>query len=125
METGAVALFCSLAVLSVLRSCDPLTGAAASTRLLLSGGIALALGVLTRDDVIIVAALALAIIIAAGIYAYVILSNGRVAVDNASVKAPLITLGPSAPGLLQAVYVKEGDTIAANVPVATLSRMCR
>ena len=58
METGLVALTCSLGVLAALRSCDPLTGASSRRWLLVSGGVTFALGVLTRDDVIIVGAVA-------------------------------------------------------------------
>ena len=60
METGLVALLCSLGVLTVLRSCDPRTDARVSVRLQLMAGILLALGVLTRDDVIIVAGIVVA-----------------------------------------------------------------
>jgi len=56
METGLVAFLCSLAVLISLRACDPLTSSRTSQGLLLTGGLVLALGVLTRDDVLVVAA---------------------------------------------------------------------
>lgn len=60
-----------------------------------------------------------AVIIVAGVVgAYLILSNNRVSIDTASIKAPLIDLAPTSAGRLNAVYVNEGDTVAANTPVA-------
>jgi hypothetical protein len=59
------------------------------------------------------------VIIALGVIAaYIISTSGRIAVDTASIEAPLISLTTAAPGHLDAVYVKVGDTIAANTPVA-------
>lgn len=62
--------------------------------------------------------IALVILAAGGIAAYLIVAGNRVAIDTASVSAPLITLAPTGAGRLNAVYVNEGDTISANTPVA-------
>lgn len=59
-----------------------------------------------------------AFIVLSGIAAYYILSASRVYVDSATITAPLIELAPTAPGTLTATYVKEGDYVAANTPVA-------
>src|SRR6185369_2320300 len=61
---------------------------------------------------------ALVIIAAGAIAAYIIANQGRIAVDTASIQAPLISLTSAAPGHLDTVYVKVGDTVAANAPVA-------
>ncbi len=61
---------------------------------------------------------ALIIIAAASALAYMLVSNGRVYVDTASITAPLIGLAPTAAGELNALYVQEGDTVPANTPVA-------
>lgn len=44
--------------------------------------------------------------------------SSYVAVDNSQVIAPTINIGPQAAGILQEVYVKPGDTVTANEPVA-------
>lgn len=45
-------------------------------------------------------------------------SSTRVQIDSSLISAPLISLSPTAPGQLQETYVNEGDTVAANTPVA-------
>src|SRR4051812_25830064 len=71
-----------------------------------------------RTKLIRYGATGLIIIIASGVAAYYIMNNSRVYVDSAIVTAPLIQLAPTSPGILSALYVKEGDYVAANVPVA-------
>lgn len=61
---------------------------------------------------------ALLIIAAAGVIAYLISTNKEVAIDTASISAPLINLSPVSSGRLNAVYANEGDTLSANAPVA-------
>ncbi len=61
---------------------------------------------------------ALFIVAAAGITAYLISASREVAIDTASISAPLINLSPVLPGRLNAVYVNEGDILPANSPVA-------
>ena len=60
----------------------------------------------------------LVILIGAGVGAYFIVMTHRVAIDTASITAPIIDLAPVADGRLNAVYVQEGDIVAANAPVA-------
>ena len=60
----------------------------------------------------------LLILVAGFTASYLILSGNRVYIENASIIAPLITLSPTTAGRLNAVYVNEGDTLAANTPVA-------
>ncbi|HVY68101.1 MAG TPA: HlyD family efflux transporter periplasmic adaptor subunit [Patescibacteria group bacterium] len=45
-------------------------------------------------------------------------SSTRVKIDDSLISAPVIELSPTAGGQLQEVYVNEGDTVAANTPVA-------
>jgi multidrug resistance efflux pump len=46
-------------------------------------------------------------------------SNSQyVYIENSTVQAPQIALSPSTPGVLEAVYVNEGDTVQANQTVA-------
>jgi len=70
-----------------------------------------------RKRLIIVGSVAF-IIIAAGVTgAYFILISNRVAIDSASITAPLINLAPASPGLLDAVYIQEGDFVKPNTPL--------
>ncbi|MEJ0021601.1 MAG: HlyD family efflux transporter periplasmic adaptor subunit [Candidatus Doudnabacteria bacterium] len=59
----------------------------------------------------------LALVIAAGVL-YLQMSNSRVGIDTSIINAPSIVLSPNASGVLQQVYVHEGDEVAANTPVA-------
>jgi multidrug resistance efflux pump len=61
---------------------------------------------------------ALAILIVGGIAIYFIIANRSVYIDTATINAPLIALTPMSAGPLNAVYVNEGDVVAANTPVA-------
>ncbi len=45
-------------------------------------------------------------------------TSGTVFIENSYLEAPVVNLSPSAPGTLNALYVKEGDTIAQNTQVA-------
>jgi multidrug resistance efflux pump len=63
---------------------------------------------------IIVAIIAAAV--GGGIYFWV--SSQRLYVDQATIQAPEIDLSPSSPGVLQDVYVNEGDEVPANFTVA-------
>ena len=52
--------------------------------------------------------------------AYLMVTNGRVSVDTASIQAPLISLTSAVPGTLDTVYVHAGDMVASNQPVASV-----
>lgn len=54
---------------------------------------------------------------AAGII-YWRLSAGSVYIENSDIEAPSIALAPTVSGKLEEVYIHEGDTVLANVPVA-------
>ena len=45
-------------------------------------------------------------------------SYGTVYIENSQIDAPIINLSPNTAGTLNALYVKEGDTINENAPVA-------
>ena len=53
-----------------------------------------------------------------GAFAYLSAANKTVYIDKAQIEAPAVDLGPSAPGILEAVYVAEGDIVAPNTVVA-------
>lgn len=63
-------------------------------------------------------AVAIVLVAGAGGFAYWQVQAQRVYVDTASVQAPEIALAPSQPGVLQEVFVQEGDQVAANAAVA-------
>lgn len=54
--------------------------------------------------------------IGGGLYYYV--NSKTVYIDLSQIQAPLINLSPANAGVLQALYVNPGDTVAANQPVA-------
>jgi multidrug resistance efflux pump len=60
--------------------------------------------------------LAIAAIAAGAIYWYT--NSQYVYVDTSSINAPEILLSPFSPGILEAVYVNEGDTVTVNQTVA-------
>jgi multidrug resistance efflux pump len=53
-----------------------------------------------------------------GLFIYWRMVSGKVNIDNSSIEAPIINLSSSTPGILEDVYVKEGDVVSANTPVA-------
>jgi multidrug resistance efflux pump len=55
-------------------------------------------------------------VIGGGAYWYV--SGKTVYIDQSIVQAPTINLSPNNSGVLQAVFVKEGDMVTANEPIA-------
>jgi len=59
------------------------------------------------------------LLLAAGIIYWEVTSS-RVAIDSASIMAPLIDLSPSQPGVLQSVAVQPGDSVPAEAVVAQI-----
>jgi multidrug resistance efflux pump len=53
-----------------------------------------------------------------GVFLYWQTQKNTVSIENSNLDAPIINLAPSSPGVLNALYVKEGDKIGANVQVA-------
>lgn len=49
---------------------------------------------------------------------YLAVSSKTIAIDKAQIEAPMVTLTATVPGILRAVYVKEGDIIPPNTVVA-------
>ena len=43
---------------------------------------------------------------------------GKVVIENSSIQAPVINLSSSTPGILSEIYVKVGDVVSDNTPVA-------
>lgn len=73
---------------------------------------------LLRRRLIIYGGIGLVILVAAGVYAYMLSSNREIAITSSTISAPLIDLSPISNGRLNAVYVNEGDTVPVNTPVA-------
>jgi multidrug resistance efflux pump len=71
-----------------------------------------------RRTWIITAAVALVIAFGATGLIYWYVTSARLYVDTSSIEAPEIDLAPSAPGILENVYVQEGDEVPANTTVA-------
>jgi multidrug resistance efflux pump len=55
-------------------------------------------------------------IVGGGLYFYV--NSKTIYIDQSQIEAPLINLSPDDSGVLQAVYVQDGDTVTADEPVA-------
>ena len=72
----------------------------------------------TRRTWILTGLVALIIIVAAVGSIYWRITSMRISIDTASIEAPEIDLSPSTPGILEDVYVNEGDSVAANTTVA-------
>lgn len=53
-----------------------------------------------------------------GAFTFWKMTVGQIKTDNASIQAPIINLSPTTPGSLESIYVKVGDNITANTPVA-------
>jgi len=60
----------------------------------------------------------LIVVIAIGGFAYWQYHSTRILIDKAQITAPEIDLGPSAPGVLQEVFVRVGDEVPADTVVA-------
>jgi multidrug resistance efflux pump len=53
-----------------------------------------------------------------GAFTFWKMTVGQIKTDNASIEAPIINLSPTTLGSLESIYVKVGDNITANTPVA-------
>jgi multidrug resistance efflux pump len=60
------------------------------------------------------------ILVLTGIATYQILNN-RIVIDTAEIYAPTISLAPSSPGILEKVYVSEGDEVSKHKIVALIN----
>jgi multidrug resistance efflux pump len=58
------------------------------------------------------------VIASCGIGAYLYLSSQYVYIDQSVIQAPIISLAPSVSDVLQEVYVKDGDTVTVDQPIA-------
>lgn len=70
-----------------------------------------------NEIVLIVFAIFVISTIVGGIIYYQI-STSRIYVDSSIIEAPIISLGPTAPGILTNVFVKEGQSVLPNTIVA-------
>ena len=52
---------------------------------------------------------------------YIFDSQGRVSIDTSEISAPIINLAPATPGVLEKVFVKEGQAVPADMVVAQVS----
>lgn len=71
-----------------------------------------------RKKLIIWIIVALVVIGGAGGGLYYYVNSKTVYIDLSQIQAPLINLSPTNSGVLQAMYVNPGDTVAANQPIA-------
>jgi multidrug resistance efflux pump len=53
-----------------------------------------------------------------GLFLFWQVSSSTVYIENSNLEAPIINLAPSSAGVLNALYVKEGDIVQPNSPVA-------
>jgi multidrug resistance efflux pump len=53
-----------------------------------------------------------------GLFLFWQVSSSTVFIENSNLEAPVINIAPSSPGVLNALYVKEGDVVGANTPIA-------
>jgi multidrug resistance efflux pump len=74
----------------------------------------------SNNSRVIVLAVLIVVVIGGGIggSVYFAASSKTVYIDNAQIEAPVVDLGPNSSGILQAVYVSEGDVVAPNTVVA-------
>lgn len=52
---------------------------------------------------------------------YLVVQGGRVYTENAQIQAPIISLSPTQSGVLEQVYVKEGDIVTEGMTVAKVA----
>ena len=45
---------------------------------------------------------------------------GKVSIENSLIEAPIISLSPSSPDILEEIYVKPGDKVLPNTPIAKI-----
>lgn len=55
-----------------------------------------------------------------GLFIFWRTSSGKVNIENSSIDAPIINLSSSTSGILEDVYVHEGDSVTPNTPVAKI-----
>lgn len=58
------------------------------------------------------------ILLCLGVFIFIRVTKGQIRSDNALIDAPIISLSSSVPGILEEIYVKVGDNILPNTPVA-------
>lgn len=73
-----------------------------------------------RKTWIITILICLVLVALGGGLAYFKISSSRVYTDTAIITAPTTVLAPTTAGVLEALYVNEGDMVPANTPVARI-----
>ncbi len=53
-----------------------------------------------------------------GVFLFWISTRNTISIENSALVAPVVNISPSLPGVLNALYVKEGDKVEANAQVA-------
>ncbi|MBU6370894.1 MAG: efflux RND transporter periplasmic adaptor subunit [Patescibacteria group bacterium] len=64
---------------------------------------------------VIIIALVIALLF---IFLYWLATRDTIFIENSYLDAPIATIAPTSPGILSALYAKEGDTVGVNTPVA-------
>jgi multidrug resistance efflux pump len=74
----------------------------------------------TFERRVMILAAAVIIVIGGGVAAtsYFLVSSGQVSIDKSQIEAPQVDLAPTVSGILQNIFVEEGQTIAPNTVVA-------
>lgn len=79
-----------------------------------------AIGLVTRHPLMADAVVILIIIALAGGFLYWEGLQNRISVEKAEISAPVIALGPSAPGIIDKFYVQEGDSVLHDQKLAVV-----
>ena len=58
------------------------------------------------------------ILVILAVFIYFRIAVGKISIENSSIETPIISLSSSTAGILDDIYVNEGDTVTANTPVA-------
>jgi len=74
-----------------------------------------------RSDTFKIILLIVVFILLIGIIIYFTENSGKISIDKSVISAPIISLGPVSPGVLDKVFVKEGDLISADTIVAQVN----
>ena len=72
----------------------------------------------TRNKIIVVIAVAVIILGAAGGLFYWSIISSRTYIENSTISAPVTNLSPTVVGILQEVFVNVGDSVLSSAPIA-------
>jgi multidrug resistance efflux pump len=76
--------------------------------------------ILQRYPIIVDVLIVLVVAVASVAFIYLYVTGERVYIENSELSAPVITLNPSSPGILDKVFVKEGNVVGKGSPIASI-----